>query len=76
MKDVNEWGSMCGIRIDDLDCDENRLMYPVPNPGEWIEIFSVTRALIKSLYILFACCVDTLYVPYNMVDMDHLSQLW
>ena len=34
MKDVNEWGSMCDIRIDDLDCDENRLMTPIPNPGE------------------------------------------
>jgi len=32
--DVNEWGSMCDIRIDDLDCDENRLMTPIPNPGE------------------------------------------
>ena len=44
-------------------------MNPIPNPGEWIEILSVTRALIKSLYILFDCFVDTLYIPYYMVYM-------
>jgi len=32
--DVHEWGCLVDIWIYDLNCDENRLMNPVPNPGE------------------------------------------